>query len=152
METTYDVPELLKFATNVARRMWDDIEAESAAGNALNRALNTYDGRTSIKGWVSYCVRVEVRDLWRRFHYTSAKMTRTIQHKADVFWLRIGAPDNEEISEFQKQFPFYWTLLVERFIEKLPLDVLARDRSTTVKIVKQNIETGVELLLKCLNS
>lgn len=144
--------ELLNFATNVAKGMWDDIEAESAAGIALHRALETYDGRIKLKSWVAYCVRVAVRDWWRRFHYTSAKMQRTVQHKADAFWFRISAPEQEEVIEFQEQFPFYWKLLVERYIEKQPLDVLARDRSTTVAVVKQNIEIGTELLLKHLGT
>ena len=148
----YDTAKLLKFATNVARKMWDDIEAESAAGNALNRALNTYDGRVSIKGWVAYCVRMEVRDWWRRFHYTSARMQRTVQHESDVFWLKVQAPDQEGVAEFQELFPFYWTLLVERFIEKHPLTTLARNRNTTVKVVKQNLEIGTELLLKYLST
>lgn len=150
METTHDTAELLKFATNVARKLWDDIEAESAAGSALERAIRTYDGRTSIKGWVAYCVRVAVRDWWRRFHYTSARMTRTVQHKTDVFWVKIGAPESEEISEFQEQFPFFWTLLVEKYIEKLPLGVLAQRRGTSIKVIKENIETGIQLLQKYL--
>ena len=144
----HDVGKLLKFATRVARKVWDDIEAESAAGNALFRALRTYDGRVSIRGWIAYCVRVEVKDWWRRFHYTSAKMTRTVQHQTDAFWLRVDAPEQEEVSAFQEDFPFYWTLLVERFLEKVPLDVLARQRNTTVKVVKQNLDIGVELLKK----
>lgn len=142
--------ELLEFAINIAKKVWNDPEAESAAGNALHKAVLTYDGRISLKGWIAYRVRMEVRDWWRRFHYTSAKMQRTVQHKADAFWLRVRAPDREEVAEFQEQHPFYWTLLVERFIEKLPIDVLAKRRNTTAAVVKANVEKGVELLREYL--
>lgn len=148
----HSTEELLSFATAVARKVWNDIEAESAAGNALFRALRTYDGKTSVKGWVAYCVKVEVKDWWRRFHYTSGRKTHTLRHKADAFWVKIGAPAQDEVCEFQEDYPFYWTLLVERFVEKLPLDVLATRRGTTIKVVRQNIETGVELLKRYIYS
>lgn len=142
--------ELLKFATNVARRVWNDIEADSAAGNALFRALRTYDGRVSIKGWVAYCVRVEVQGQWRKFHYTSAKMSRSVQHKNDAFWTRINAPERDDVIEFQEKFPFYWILLVEHYVEKVPLCALAHRRNTTTAIVKQNLEAGIRLLSEYL--
>lgn len=138
--------ELLDFAIQVARNLWDDPEAESAAGSALLRAVRTYNGTTSLKGWVSYCVKMSVRDWWRRFHYTSGRMQKTVQHKADVFWLKIKAPKGDEVEEFQEKYPFYWTLLVERFLEKLPVDVIARQRNTTMTAVRSNIEKGIELL------
>lgn len=153
-----NVAELLKFATNVAKRVWNDIEAESAAGNALFRALRTYDGRVSIKGWIAYCVRIEVQDHWRRFHYTSGRMKRTVQHKHDEYWLsvevlsRTESPEEKSTVEFQEQFPYYWTLLVERFVEKVPLCALAHRRGTTIDVVKQNVEAGIRILTEYLGN
>lgn len=70
---SHDVKALLRFANNVARRISRDPESESAAGNALARALRTYDGRVSIYGWITVCVRREVWGLLRKRYHPHRK-------------------------------------------------------------------------------
>lgn len=138
----------MELANQVARRMWNDPEGESVAGECLLNAIRSFDpgNGTPIQAYIMHCVKMGVLDAQRR------KSRRREVLKDSMYWEEVydfggaaAAPANaERSSDVHRRYCTYsesaellvsqedWTLLVERYIDKIPIDVIARRRNTTV--------------------
>lgn len=119
--------KLLAFAKRVAYNMSSDPEMGSIAGIALHRAVSTYDDTRGVplKRWIARQVKIGVWNYWRRVR------DRHEEHQSEVWWGGVFVMDTPEIQELPIP-AFDWKLLCEYYIEKWPLDVVARRYDTTV--------------------
>ena len=132
--------ELLKFAKKIALRMSKDPEVESIAGNALLRALRTYDGRVHLYGWISVCVKMEVRDFWRRHN--------RIKFMPETWWENVYEVEEPATIDMD---PYYWQILCEKYLEKWPLDVVARRHGKTVYRIRKDLEAAITAFQEAYN-
>lgn len=135
------MPILLKYAKRVAFKMSQDPEMASIAGSAALRAARSYNGQVPIQRWVALCVKRQVWDYWRR----NAK--RREEQKELGWW-------TEEICTYDEAKPTAelpqpeLQLLTEYYIDKWPLDVLARRHDTTIYGVRKLLKAAEAKLLE----
>lgn len=131
-----EITSELAYAVRVAKSMWNDPEAESAAGEALARANATYDGSVPRKRWIALCVRRQVWFEWRKMRDRHSTVTESV----DILDF-----DTEEIPV---QVPREdWELLVSHYIEREYIDVIARRMRVSVYKVRLLLERAVERFL-----
>lgn len=143
------VAKAVQYAQKIARKMSKDPEVDSIAGEAAWRALYTYDIKRNVKlsWWVAQLTKQAVVQYWRR-------MSRLREHEKlmDELWWAEQTPvgrlpgkdlpvhssdDNlrHRLSQDEEELatnPVDWQLLVEIFVLKWPLDVIARERSISL--------------------
>lgn len=132
--------EALIYALRVAKALTRDPEGESLAGLAAWYAYRTFDPTKNVpwRRWVAICVKGHLRDYWKYKRTESWVETTTI------------APmDSEPIDELLQTD---WQLLVESFIDKWPMDVIARRRGITIYQVKYMIRAAVARLERIRNA
>lgn len=124
---TMSAEDALRYAKRVACRMMPrDCEAESLAGEAALRALRTYDpGRAvPMERWISICVRTDVWCYWRQ----RSRQSETFH---DEQWWEENEPVAPEVDEVELPCQD-WQILVETYIQRWPIDVVARERGISV--------------------
>lgn len=137
-----DVAEALDFAKRIAWSMWNDVESESVAGEALVYALRTYDPeKGDFKRWVARHTKLTTWDYMRRFK------ARHSETRAEEFWeLLYEAKD--DFTDIPLPIPRdQWELLVEYYLENVPLDVVAKLRNVSVYRVRKMMDQATESLL-----
>lgn len=142
------VEDAVKFAIRIARKMSNDPEVDSLAGEAAWRALYTYDERRGVKlsWWIAQLAKQSVQYYWRRI----AKLREREKFMDELWWkeqsklgrigsraehyeednklLRSANADEQELDISRDD----WQLLVESLIQKWPLDVIARERGISL--------------------
>lgn len=145
MEIT-NIVEAVSFAQKIARKMSQDPEVDSIAGEAAWRAMYTWDSKRGVKlsWWIAQLTKQSVICYWRRMARLRAK-----EKLRDEFWWRDQAKEGrftDSSSRYDDDNRVYrrpteaevpvnaddWQLLVESFILKWPLDVIARERSVSL--------------------
>jgi hypothetical protein len=129
--------EMLKYALQVARRMSRDQETESLAGVAAWRAWTTY--RPELGDWrpyVSKFVRLSIQYYWRTRKPVLLEAPELIPAKEDSEQLDIPMED--------------WQLLVESYIDRWPMDVIARRHGVTVYRIKKQLTGALSRLKGCI--
>lgn len=143
-----------------------DPEGESVAGECLLKALRSFDPAkgTPIAAYVVRCVRLGVMD------FNRSKSRRRDQLMPEEYWYNevydsgdiAGAvPTNSEKEgarrygyrtyEEEAELPISqeeWRLLTERYVDRVPMDVLARRRNTTVYQLKKALHAAVSRFTK----
>jgi DNA-directed RNA polymerase specialized sigma24 family protein len=158
-----ELEQALKYAKRVAFRMSKDPEVESLAGVAAWRAVRTYNPLLNVpmERWVARCVKTEVWCYWRKLR------CRPITLKDDTWWEsvhcvigaedappnpRLGAkrvkPEAEELPIPREDHQ----LLCEYYLDKWPLDVLARRHEVTIPRVKKLLRAAVARLKEAVNA
>jgi hypothetical protein len=145
------VDHAVKYAQKIARKMSKDPEVDSVAGEAAWRALYTYDVKRNVKlsWWIAHLTKQGVQYYWR-----SLNKLREREKLLDELWwmeqsdlgrvprdrgrqqhhyeednLAIRLRKDDESLDVDKDT---WQLLVESFILKWPLDVIARERGVSI--------------------
>lgn len=146
---------MLRFAINVARRITRDTEGESAAGNALARALRTYDGRVHIHGWITVCVRREVycalRKMYRprrkEFGDVGAMVTNYYAEDASLFDMlpgREAEPNIDSVTELLDEETTQ--LLYDRYVYEHSYKHMADERGITWYQLRLRLQAAVSRL------
>lgn len=128
----------IKYARRIAYKMSKDPEMDSVAAVAAWKATTSYDGRIPFEAWVATCTKRDVWYYWRK----------EARHKMDQ--LEYDVPSTHEEGEELDISREDWRLLVEYYVEKLPLDVLARKYSTSKLRVRRMIQGAVDRLKETL--
>lgn len=121
------VADAVKFAQFIARKMSRDPEVDSLAGEAAWRALYTFDKAKNVKltWWIAQLTKQSVLAYWKRL-----KRLREQEKFMDELWWEEQAQQQE--AESKPILQEDWELLVESFILKYPLDVIARERGLSI--------------------
>lgn len=138
-----EVNEALEFAKRVALNIWQDPEAESVAGEALLNAMRTFDEtKGNYRQWIARHVKLGVWDFMRRFQ------ARHSETRAEGWWEYLYN-DETDYTDIPLPIPRAdWELLVEYYLEKVPLDVVAKVRDVSVYRVRKMMEAATEKLLE----
>ena len=109
--------------------MWKDPEAESLAGLSLWHAWRTYDGSRGVplRRWIALCVKQHIWQEWRRVR------VRFEQEPEG------GIEVAEESPQDAGEYSFAFRLLVEYYLQKWPLDSIARKYQVNVATAKRLI-------------
>jgi DNA-directed RNA polymerase specialized sigma24 family protein len=132
--------ETLAYAKRVAFRMSRDPEAESLAGVAAWSAHREFDGTRNVpyKRWIAVCVRMAVYHHWRK------RARRPEETRQDLFWEDVYSLDEIDLdSTWTEDFQ----LLTESFVDRWPLDVIARRHGMTVYAVRKRLAEAKEQFL-----
>lgn len=146
------VEKAVRFAQHIARKMSKDPEVDSVAGEAAWRALYLYDEKRGVKlsWWIAQLTKQAVVHYWRRM----ARLRKREKLMDELWWaeqtkhgrmtdsgvhyaednLILRTPEEEEALAVQAAD---WQLLVESFILKWPLDVIARERGVSLGTARQ---------------
>lgn len=132
--------EALDYAKRVAFKMSKDPEVESVANFATLSALRSFNEEKglSLKQWIAVCVKRGVWELWRK-----ESKHKQVQ-KTEVWWERVV-----EVAPIESEPcapPVDWLYLVEYYIDKVPLDVMAKQHKTTVYQVRQILNSALQRL------
>lgn len=145
------VAHAVKYAQKIARKMSRDPEVDSIAGEAAWKALYTYDASRNVKlsWWIAQLTKQVVIHYWRRMSKLREreKMMDELwwQEQSNIGRIAANATHYEEDNKSNRQTsdeeinisPDDWQLLVESFILRHPLDVIARDHGMSVGQVKK---------------
>lgn len=115
--------EAVRFAQRIARKMSKDPEVDSLAGEAAWRALYTYKLEKGVKlsWWIAQLTKQSVQYYWRRM-----AALREREKLMDELWWKEQTRRDEQL---ESDIPDTdWQLLVESFVLKWPIDVIARER------------------------
>lgn len=133
METrTMDLPETLDYAIRAARQMnRKDPEMDSLAGLAAWKAHSTFKPEKDVpyKLWVSYCVRMEVYGYWRELRRRPEVQFSQLDTDETIWTettLHLTSCDESD-SLFDGLSIRDWVILVEHFVHRWPLDVIAKN-------------------------
>lgn len=131
--------EALAYAKRIAHKMLaEPIEANSIAGSAAERAMRTYDGSIPVKRWIALCVKRQVWGHWRQ------KARRQECQKAETWWVEAVFVTPSDQLEGVAQADLQ--LLTEYYLEKWPLDVVARRYSVSIFRARKMIRGAVARL------
>ena len=124
------IDETLAYAKRVAFSMYKDPEAESLAGQAAWRAFRTFDDSKKVpyKRWIARCVREDIWGYWRKLKVRP--MERLGEAEVEV---PESPHDDSELLVSTLDFQ----LLYEKYIEKWPMDVIAKRHGLSVHYAKQ---------------
>ncbi len=147
LEDIDGITHAVKYAQKIARKMSQDPEVDSIAGEAAWRAMYTWDRTRNVKlsWWIAQLTKQSVIHYWRR-------LTRLRKHEKlrdELWWAeqtkqgrvaldRVPYADGDNIvlrisEEAEVELPDAdWQLLVESFIMRWPLDVIARERGVSL--------------------
>lgn len=138
------VADALAYAQRVVRAMSRNPDAEECVGEVTWAALRSYDAERglTLKQWVCCCIKRAVWDYWRK---EARRKLHFASNCSDVWWERAVKHEvhSEEIAP-----PLDWMYLVEHYIDRVPLDVMAKTRNTTVYQVRLVLERALERLSK----
>lgn len=136
------IAHAVKYAQCIARKMSNDPEVDSIAGEAAWRALYSYDIKKNVKlsWWIAQLTKQAVIHYWRRL-----KKLREQEKLMDEIWWADQYRDDTEIQTIEIQTTD-WQLLVESFILGHPLDVLARDRNISIDAVRRKRKAAISRL------
>ena len=117
--------ELLHFAKRVAFRASKDPEAESVMHEAVLKAVRAFDPakQVPLKKWVALVVE---RDVWC---YGRKQKRRAECVEPEILADTLIAPEWVPEPDIH---PADWQIVYERYVKKLPIDVIARVRLITV--------------------
>lgn len=135
--------EALRYAKRVALNMCRDPEMESIAGSSAWRAILAFDGSRPFKSFLRVVVRKDVWCYWRR------EAKRREELKSAVWWENEG-PAVYQQTTLDISDPA-WRLLVCYYMERWPLDVVAKRMSCTKKEAKGYIAQAVEELKEAVD-
>lgn len=134
--------EALAYGLRVARCIWRDSDAESVASEAVNNALNTFNAeRGTLPRWIALHVRQAIWDEWRKLR------DRHSQFASDGWWEAIYTLD-DPVSDAPRVCDADWQLLVEYYVDKWPLDVVAREHGVSTYRVRRMIAAATERFLE----
>ena len=139
------VAHAVRYAQRIARKMSNDPEVDSLAGEAAWRALYTYDLQRGVKlsWWIAHLTKQAVQYYWRRLiklrkheKLMDALWWEEQSHRGRVSEKKYEGEDNlclrvtedEDVDVTATD----WQLLVESFVLKWPLDVIARERGISI--------------------
>lgn len=129
----------LAYAKRVAFNMSGDPEMESIAGSAAWRAVRTYRvEKGPLKRWIARCVKTQVWCYWR-----AMKLRRTDQVEPEELEEAIAPAAEEPLGICY----FDYKMLYEHYIDRLPLDVMARKYDTNKRGVRRMLDTAIERLV-----
>lgn len=137
MDENQEATRLMPFAIAVARRMFNDPEADSIAGWALLRALRSFDStKCSVEGYVAHCVKTDVKHYWRKL-----KVRRVVVLGGEDF-------DPGTVDSYTEDVltPLEWKLLIEKYELRWPHDVVARRNNMSVSQVRRMLAAAVDKL------
>ena len=143
--------ELLGLAKRTARRMGADPELESIADEALTYALRGWDpSKGPIEPRVVHMVKQAVICHWRKMSIRIKAGPLPTRHRNES----VGDDREECIVPEEPPHdtelvvsPYDWTLLWEHHQQRVPLDVMAKLRHTTVSVVKAAIKAAEDRFL-----
>lgn len=155
-----DVAHAVRFAQHIARKMSKDPEVDSIAGEAAWRALYTYKIERGVKlsWWIAQLTKQAVQYYWRRI----AKLREREKFMDELWWAEqseagrvsdgtrypednqvLRNPDNDVEIEVNAND---WQLLVESFILRWPIDVIARERGVSVGAIRKQRTAAISRL------
>ena len=122
------IEEAVRFAKRIARKMSKDPEVDSLAGEAAWKALYTYDQSRGVKlsWWIAQLTKQSVQYYWRKM----AALREREKLMDELWWKEVAsqAPSAPEMPIASTD----WQLLVESYILRWPLDVIARERGVSI--------------------
>lgn len=126
-----ELTSAVQMASRLARKITRDPEAMSYAAEAAWRALQTYDPKRcdNKKAWVVYCVKIAVYGFSR-----TMSQSRYTRYSEQLEWLDEETKDTilaECVTVDPPVACDEFKLLVESFVDGIPVDVLAKRRGWT---------------------
>lgn len=135
------VEDAVKFAQRIARKMSKDPEVDSIAGEAAWKALYTYDIKKNVKlsWWIAQLTKQSVQYYWRQL----ATLRQRERLMDELWWHKQTKKEsNDDLSVPSAD----WQLLVESFVLRLPLDVLARQRGVSMTVISTMRQAAISRL------
>lgn len=134
------LPEAIKMAQSWARTMSTDPEIDSIAGEAAWRALYTFDAKknVTIKWWVIQLTKQAIIRYWRQI-----KRLREREKFMDELWWETQLQSSDTETPIANDD---WQLLVESFILKHPIDVIARDHNLSLHEARTRRKAAISRL------
>lgn len=116
--------ELFAYARRIAFKIWKDADAEDAALAATMRCILTFDPSRNvpIKRWLARLVKQAIIHRWRRLRRMHLEPVSEWFMETVV---EVPPLDCEESTED-------YVLLYENFVDKWPIDVIARRRGWSI--------------------
>lgn len=135
------VEEAVKFAQRIAYKMCKDPDIDSIAGIAAWKALYSYDKSKNVKlsWWIAQLTKQAVIHFWRR----QTKLREKEQLMEEAWWEKVQEMEEESENNIANED---WQLLVESFILKYPLDVIARDRGVSLSAATKMRKAAISRL------
>jgi DNA-directed RNA polymerase specialized sigma24 family protein len=140
--------QMLEHAKKVAFRMSRDPEVESLAGLAAWRAFQTYDATKSHwTTWTGRLVKQEVIMYWRHLKYRRETQMSQIKSPTEEYSSFDGCVMDPVIEDsHEKLVDGDWQLLCEYYIDRYPLDVVARRNNMSLHTARKTIAAAVARL------
>jgi DNA-directed RNA polymerase specialized sigma24 family protein len=141
-----ELKDCVNYAMRVANRMTQDPEGLSLANQAAWRAFRTYDPSLGVpmKRWVARLVKLDIWCYWR-----TRKDCRTREGQLNSDWWMNAytvLPEESDLPEKLGLSQLDWQILVEKFVEEWPYDVVAKMHGCTTSGMKRHIKALVARL------
>lgn len=149
------VAHAVRYAQKIARKMSKDPEVDSIAGEAAWKALYTYDLSKGVKlsWWIAQLTKQSVQYYWRKM----AKLRQREKLMDELWWQEqsnigrvssrsVAYPEGDNLTmrltidgeELQYDIKREdWQLLIESFVLRWPLDVIARERGISLNTARK---------------
>lgn len=147
-----ELKDYISYATRVAYSLWKDPEAESIANEAAWRAYTSYrdpaehTGNYTEEGWIALLTKQAVWGEWRK----QAALKRN-NEPTDGWWEDVIATTDEPVSEDAASRED-WQLLCEYYVDRWPLDVVAREHKTSQTHIKRKLAAALQRFLDGVQS
>jgi len=147
--TRKTLEEYIAFASKVAKRLWDDPEAESIANEAAWRAYSSYReptlkwGNYTEEGWIAMHVTQGIQGEWRKLHCTKKRSNE----RTDGWWESVVCTYDPEPSDFECS-PADWQILCEKYIDGWAWDVVAKRYCITVAGAKRRVKEALSRFVR----
>lgn len=159
------VEHAVRYAQRIARKMSNDPEVDSLAGEAAWRALYTYNQERNVKlsWWIAQLTKQAVQYYWRRvaklrereklmdelWWQEQSQLGRVSTRKSDIYEEDNRVLRHREWEERDLEISRDdWQLLVESIILKHPLDIIARDRGISLHAARKLRKAALSRLEK----
>lgn len=134
-----ELTDYVSYATRVAFSIWRDPESESLANIAAWRAYETYREPTFIygsyteEGWIARITKQHIYAEWKK----RGALKRS-DEQTDGWWQEVVSCVDEPIRDPLVSLED-WKLLCEKYIEKWPIDVIARRNNLRISEAKRRL-------------
>ena len=158
------VEDAVRYAQRIAARMSKDPEVDSVAGEAAWRALWTYEEERGVKvsWWIAHLTKQAVIQYWRRI----SKLRKREKLMDELWWMeqtkagrvpqdghkfrydednlvnKVSGEEDDGVDVLATD----WQLLVESFVLRWPLDVIARERGVSLGKAREMRKAAVSRL------
>lgn len=152
-----DLTQAVDYATRVARNMTRDPEGDSLANLAAWRAMTSFkpEKKVPLKRWIAICVRTHIHYYWRsRARHPEQQFSQVSEEAWESMHIYTSTGSSEleaklTAPEEPEELPmtrYDWQLLYENFVDRIPLDSIAKKRGISLKAARALVQSAIELL------